>query len=148
MTGVWVPGFDEVLQLFEQYRREDKRLNRKAEELEQICIRETSYISRDPTKSFHEVPELQMYVEQREQKRDELMKQLKKVSLMFDKVIFLMDQLSGKEYDVMKKYYILGHTMVKVAREVSYSVVHCCRIRDDAIRQLVPIYNAHYVNSC
>jgi len=92
--SVWTKGFEQVVEMFDNYRAADKRLNRLADELASICIRETARFSPDPHGSGGEdVPELQRYVEQREEKRDRLLEQLKRVSEQFDRVIMMTNRL-------------------------------------------------------
>jgi hypothetical protein len=82
------------------------------------------------------VPELQRYVEQREEKRDKLLDQLRQVSERFDQVVAMANRLAGIECDVVQRYYLLGWPMHKVAKDLSYSVSQCWRIRDDAFYHL------------
>ena len=135
--SIWTKGFDEVVEMFDNYRAADKRLNRLADELASICIRETARFSPDPHGSGGEdVPELQRYVEQREEKRDRLLEQLKRVSEQFDAVIQTTNQLKGSERDVVQRYYIIGHPMHRVAQDLNYSVRQCWNIRDAAFYHL------------
>ena len=134
--SVWTKGFDEIVEMFDNYRAADKRLNRLADELASICIRETARFSHDPRGSSDDVPELQRYVEQREEKRDRLLEQFKRVSDQFDSVIMMTNRLSGSERDVVQRYYIIGHPMHRVAQDLNYSVRQCWNIRDAAFYHL------------
>ena len=135
-SGVWTKGFDEITNMFDAYRAADKRLDRLADELASICLRTTARFSADPSGLSSDVPELQRYIEQREDKRDKLLEQLKSVSDQFDQVIGLANQLTGTEHDVIQRYYLIGHPMHRVAQDLNYSVSQCWRIRDDAFYHL------------
>lgn len=135
MAKVWTSGFDEIVTMFDSYRAADKRLSRLADELASICIRETTHLTHDPRGSS-QVPELQRYVELREDKRDKLLEQLNRVSEQFEQVVELTNQLTGAEYDVIQRYYIVGWPMHRVSQELNYSVRQCWNIRDTAFYQL------------
>lgn len=140
MTKVWTSGFDEIVNLFDSYRTADKRLSRLADDLASVCIRETTHLTHEP-RGGNGVPELQRYVEMREDKRDKLLEQLSKVSGQFEKVVELTNQLSGAEFDVIQRYYIVGWPMHRVSQMLNYSVRQCWRYRDDAFYRLAKTWH-------
>ena len=136
MARIWVEGFDEIVALFDSYRAADKRLNRFADQLNSICVKETASFSTDPRGGSCDVPELQRYVEHRETVREQMVSQLERISRQFDRIVNLTNQLAGIEHQVITRYYIMGHPMHKVASDVNHSVRQCWRLRDDAFYSL------------
>jgi len=135
-TRVWVKGIDEVEKIFESYRKATRTLDRLADELNSICIRETQNFSPEPGGGSCEVPELQRYVEHKDQIRQRMVQQLNKIAEKYDQALDLVDKLEGHEYSVVKVYYIDGKTMREVSAKIGCAERHCWRIRDEAFRTI------------
>jgi len=138
-TRVWVKGIDEVEKIFESYRKATRTLDRLADELNSICIRETQNFSPEPGGGSCEVPELQRYVEHKDQIRQRMVQQLNKIAEKYDQALDLVDKLEGHEYSVVKLYYIFGKSWSEVSAKIGYTERHCSNIRDDAFRHLANI---------
>ena len=140
-TRVWVKGIDEVEKIFESYRKATRTLDRLADELNSICIRETQNFSPEPGGGSCEVPELQRYVEHKDQIRQRMVQQLKKIAEKYDQALDLVDKLEGHEYSVVKTFYIDGKTMQEVSVMIGYTPRHCFNIRDEAFCRLAKTFH-------
>lgn len=139
MTRIWVPGYDEVLDVFERYKRQDKNVERAKDRVMSACWKQTSYIKRDPIKAYQEVPALQRYIELREQNSEELCRQIDLLKPLRDKVFSMLELIEHPEKTMLYMFYILNHEWVKVSLETSYSLSQCKEIRNIAIAKIASI---------
>jgi len=140
MTRIWVPYYDEVLNLFEHYKNQDKRIKRAKDELASHCYKQTSYIRKDPTNSFCDVPALMRFVEQQESLAEELNNQLNRIEELQKKVLFLLNKIYDPHNKIIKYFYIFDYTWVKISVETGYEKRQCIRFRDEAIREMALYY--------
>lgn len=136
MTRIWVPGYDEVLELFEQYKKQDKNVERAKDRVMSVCWKQTSYIKRDLIKAYQEAPALQRYIELREQNSEELCRQIDMLKPLRDKVLSMLELVEHPEKTVLYMYYVLDNSWVKVAQATNYNSVYCLAVRDRAIAQI------------
>ena len=133
MTRIWVPGYDEVLDLFERYKKQDKNIERAKDRLASACWKQTSYLRRDPIRAYQEAPALQKYIEMREELNDALSKQIDLIKPMRDKILSMLELLDHPHKTVLYLHYVLDYTWVKVSQEINYSEDWCWSLRDRAI---------------
>lgn len=142
MTRIWVPGYDEVLDVFERYKRQDKNIEKAKDRLASICWKQTSYIKRDPIKAYQEVPALQRYIELREENQQMLNAQIDKIKPLRDKVFSMLELVEHPEKTVMYMYYVLDYSWIKVGMETNYNANWCKEIRNNAIAKIaVQMFN-------
>ena len=137
MTKIWVPGYDEVLEKFERYKQQDKNVERAKDRLMQICWKQTSYIRRDPIRAYQEAPALQRYVELREERNEELIRQIEKIKDLQKEIMEMLDLLDDPYRTILHMYYVLDYSWVKVSMEVNYNFYYCLELRDKAICALI-----------
>lgn len=133
MTRIWVPGYDEVLDLFETYKKQDKNIERAKDRLASACWKQTSYLRRDPIRAYQEAPALQKYIEMREELNDALSRQIDLIKPMRDKILSMLELLDHPEKTVLYMYYVLDYSWVKVSQEVMFADSHCRHLRDQAL---------------
>jgi len=133
MTRIWVPGYDEVLDVFERYKRQDKNVERAKDRVMSACWKQTSYIKRDPIKAYQEAPALQRYIELREQNSEELCRQIDLLKPLRDKVLSMLELVEHPEKTVLYMFYVLDHSWTKIAQEINYSDRQCRQHRDRGI---------------
>lgn len=139
MTKIWVPGYDEVLEKFERYKQQDKNVEKAKDRLMQICWKQTSYIRRDPIRAYQEAPALQQYIELREERNEELIRQIEKIKDLQKEIMEMLDLLDDPHRTILYMFYMLDCSWVKVSMEINYSIAQCKNIRDSAIVQLADI---------
>lgn len=133
MTKIWVPGYDEVLEKFEQYKKQDKNVERAKDRLMQICWKQTSYIRRDPIRAYQEAPALQRYVELREERNKELIRQVEKTKDMEKEIMEMLDLVDDPHKKILRMFYVEDCTWVKIGMETNYNANYCVDLRDRAI---------------
>jgi hypothetical protein len=142
MTRIWVPGYDEVLELFDQYKKQSHKIEQQKDKLMSICWKQTSYLKRDPVKAYQEVPALQKYIEAREEEAEELCKQIDKGAEIKGKVFALLETIDGIERDVIIARYHKRMSWVQVMFEirelhdVAYTERNLMLIHDQAIAKM------------
>lgn len=142
MTRIWVPGYDEVLELFDQYKRQSHKIEQQKDKLMSICWKQTSYLKRDPVRAYQEVPALQKYVEAREEEAEELCKQIEKGKEIKRKAFALLETIDGIERDVIIARYHKRMSWVQVMFEIrefhetSYAERNIKYIHDQAIAKM------------
>ena len=141
MTRVWVPGYDEVLEIFERYKKANKNIEKAKNALMSICWQQTSYIRRDPVKAYQEAPALQRYIELRETRNEELIRQIEKVKPLEKQVLEMIELLDDPHKTILMMYYVLDYTWVKVGIETDYNKDHCLTLRDAGIAKIADILN-------
>ena len=136
MTRVWVPGYDEVLEIFERYKKANKNIEKAKNVLMSICWQQTSYIRRDPVKAYQEAPALQRYIELRETRNEELIRQIEKVKPLEKQVLEMLDLLDDPHKTILMMHYVLDYSWVKVGMETNYTDRQCRTIRQDGIAKI------------
>lgn len=133
MTRVWVPGYDEVLEIFERYKKANKNIEKAKNALMSICWQQTAYIRRDPVKAYQEAPALQRYIELRETRNEELIRQIEKVKPLEKQVLEMLDLLDDPHKTILMMYYVLDYSWVKVSMEINLADSRCRQLRDQAL---------------
>jgi DNA repair exonuclease SbcCD ATPase subunit len=135
MTDIWVPGIQEVIDLFDDYRKQQSQISRLAEQLLSCAPRETAHYSADAIRVAQQVPELQRLIEREEYFREQIQEKCQRAGAQVDKVQELFDMLTDKrQIYIIRRYYFERATMVDIARELPYCVCTCWEIRTDAFR--------------
>ena len=143
MTTIWVPGIDEVIKLFDQYRKDRLAIEHLSDQLIKCAPRETMQYRQDIIRVAQEVPELQRLLEKEEELRDKIIDKCRDTGDIIDDVYRMYNELTDKlQRIVIRRYYLNGLTMPEVANEVNYCVRKCWEIRSDAFRRIAETMHA------
>jgi hypothetical protein len=135
MTDIWVPGIDEIISLFEQYRRRNSEIFKLAEKLLSCAPKETATYSQTVVQAAQEVPELQRLIEREEAYREQIVVKCYALSNLTCRVYALYDLLENmSQRIIIKRYYFDGVTMTAIASELPYCLSRCWAIRSDGFR--------------
>lgn len=150
MANTQIPGYKEVLELFEQYKREWFDVERARDDLASLCLRQTALIKNDKhnENAYYGVSALQKYVENREEFSETLTRQLDKYTKVERDVMWLIDKLGQPHRNVIELRYIyrldwlhVVHQMAMRAKGLGlYSERSCKRYRNEAFVMLAPHY--------
>lgn len=137
MTDIWVPGIDEVIETFDQYRKDKLAIDHLAEQLIKCAPRETIQYRQDVIRVAQEIPEMQRLLEKEEELRDQIAAACRDAGDIIESVYRMYNRLTDKlQQVVIRRYYLDGLTMPEVAKEVNYCVRKCWEIRSDAFRRI------------
>ena len=135
MTDIWVPGIDEIIALFDDYRSAQVAIRREADKLESCAPRETTILRPNMIRAAQEVPELQRLIEKREAIEAEIVSQCVDAGQLMDQVYALYELITDKKQKrIISRYYFDCLIMKEVASEVRYCTSECWEIRSNAFR--------------
>ena len=142
MTDIWVPGIDEIISLFDDYRAAQMAIRQQCDRLESCAPRETARLSPNMIHAAQEVPELQRLIEKEESIREEIVKQCKDAGGLMDQVYVLYYLLTDdKQQRIILLYYFECLPMDEVAAKMRYCRRSCWRIRTDAFRLMAETWH-------
>lgn len=137
MTEIWVPGIDEVIKAFDQYRKDKLAIDHLAEQLIKCAPRETIQYRQDVIRVAQEIPEMQRLLEKEEELRDQIAAACRDAGDIIESVYRMYNRLTDKlQQVVIRRYYLDGLTMPEVAKEVNYCVAKCWDVRTNAFRTI------------
>jgi DNA-directed RNA polymerase specialized sigma24 family protein len=135
---------DEIIRLFDEYRKQQSEISRLAEELLQCAPRETAQYSADAIRVAQEVPELQLLIEREESFREQIQEKCQAAGIRIDQINDLFSLLTdSRQKYIIRRYYLEGATMTNIASALPYCVKQCRRIRSDAFRTMAEKMSLH-----
>ena len=132
----WVPGYDEVLEKFDDIRLYDIKINLLKQKLKYDCWEKTSYIRKDPTAAYQDAPAFRRYCDMVEAQNDSLQRHIDNYLCFLEEIKMLIKLVKYPASVILEMYYIKRFSWVEVSFFTHYSEKQCKRIRNQAIAEI------------